>query len=531
MMAEAKTSAPRALGLDALRGLAIIGMCVNGVIGYHGMPAWMYHAQDPPWLGGRTDRAIAGFTWVDLVFPAFIFAMGVAFPFALNGRLDREGRWAVIRGVFTRFAALAAFAIFVQHITPGSGPLTQKGFASQVKSILPGLWSDTVGSWAIHVAMFGFLLLFPMYMRLPGTISDGIRAAVKTTGIVLALSLLWFLNHDPAWASLSPPGYLAELILKVLKRSQIILVVLANMALFGTLIWIATRGDIIMRLAAMAVVAAMLRASVVSGSWVNLLVKSPIVWHPGFEATLPPFAFEVLKFNWIYNFDYLKYLLVLLPGTLVGEFLHRNASKAVEENFQSASSRTNAGALTALAILLTVYVHIALQARWLPTLLPITALAGWAMWMVAQDIAGRRGEILRHLVAWGTFWLVLGLVCEPLDGGIRKSPPPGTHNFSYYFVSVGLSIMLLLALTVWIDFFGRRRWFFWLVENGQNPMVAYVAIRNLIPWAFAMWGMDAAFSREFGGQVIPMTAWAVLKVTLLIAFTCVCTRMKWVWRT
>lgn len=530
-MAEAKTSAPRALGLDALRGLAIIGMCVNGVVGYHGLPAWMYHAQDPPWLRGKTDRMIAGFTWVDLVFPAFIFAMGVAFPFALNGRLDREGQWAAIRGVLARFAALAAFAIFVQHITPGSGPLTQVGFAAQVNAILPGLASDSVGRWAIHVAMFGFLLLFPMYMRLPGTVSESIRWTVKGVGIALAVALLWFLNHDAAWTSLGPAEYLAALTLKILKRSQIILVVLANMALFGTLLWIATRGDLLMRLAAMAIVAAMLRASVVSDSWVNLLVKSPVVWHPSFEANLPPFAFEVLKFNWIYNFDYLKYLLVLLPGTMVGDFLHRNAPGAVAEDFDSTASRTNAGVLTALAMVLVVYVHTALQARWLATLLPITALAGWAMWMIARDIGGKRGLLLRYLVSWGTFWLVLGIVCEPLDGGIRKSPPPGTHNFSYYFVSVGLSVLLLLVLTVWIDFFGKRRWFFWLVDNGQNPMVAYVAIRNVIPWVFAFWGLDAAFGSRFGGQVIPMTAWAALKVGILVGFTCACTRMKWVWRT
>src|ERR1700678_261744 len=80
----------RAYALDALRGLAILAMLLSGQepFGQHALPAWMYHGQEPPphhdWLG-----TLPGITWVDLVFPTFLFCMGAAFPLALARRLDQ----------------------------------------------------------------------------------------------------------------------------------------------------------------------------------------------------------------------------------------------------------------------------------------------------------------------------------------------------------------------------------------------------------------------------------------------------------
>ena len=38
----------RALGLDALRGFAILTMFLSGLIPFGVLPDWMYHAQVPP---------------------------------------------------------------------------------------------------------------------------------------------------------------------------------------------------------------------------------------------------------------------------------------------------------------------------------------------------------------------------------------------------------------------------------------------------------------------------------------------------
>ena len=43
------TARPRAQALDALRGLAILGMVFSGIIPFdRPLPRWMFHAQEPP---------------------------------------------------------------------------------------------------------------------------------------------------------------------------------------------------------------------------------------------------------------------------------------------------------------------------------------------------------------------------------------------------------------------------------------------------------------------------------------------------
>ena len=66
--------------LDVFRGLVIVMMTlVNYLAGIQGLPAWAYHV--PP--------ASEGYTVVDLVFPGFLFIVGVAIPLALHRRMAR----------------------------------------------------------------------------------------------------------------------------------------------------------------------------------------------------------------------------------------------------------------------------------------------------------------------------------------------------------------------------------------------------------------------------------------------------------
>ena len=66
---------PRLLSLDAFRGFVILLMIwVNYVAGMPGIPYWLEHA------GPRAD----GITLPDLVFPGFLFIVGMSIPFALR---------------------------------------------------------------------------------------------------------------------------------------------------------------------------------------------------------------------------------------------------------------------------------------------------------------------------------------------------------------------------------------------------------------------------------------------------------------
>lgn len=71
----------RIASIDALRGLTILVMIfVNDIAGVAGVPGWMKH-----YFPYDAD----GMTFVDVVFPAFLFIVGMAIPFAIGRRLDR----------------------------------------------------------------------------------------------------------------------------------------------------------------------------------------------------------------------------------------------------------------------------------------------------------------------------------------------------------------------------------------------------------------------------------------------------------
>lgn len=89
--------------LDAFRGLVILTMVfVNYLAGVHGIPSWAKHAK----------QGVDAFTFVDVVFPGFLFIVGVAIPFALHKRLQRgESKTGLIGKIFTRSAVLIFFGV------------------------------------------------------------------------------------------------------------------------------------------------------------------------------------------------------------------------------------------------------------------------------------------------------------------------------------------------------------------------------------------------------------------------------------
>jgi len=82
------SSLKRYYALDALRGFAILAMILSGTISYEILPAWMYHAQEAP-PNHIFNPNLPGLTWVDIVFPIFLFSMGTAIPLALLNRLAK----------------------------------------------------------------------------------------------------------------------------------------------------------------------------------------------------------------------------------------------------------------------------------------------------------------------------------------------------------------------------------------------------------------------------------------------------------
>src|SRR4051812_31380523 len=105
---------PRITSIDALRGLVMFTMIlVNDIAGAENIPAWIRHYND--------GRAGSGMTFVDLVFPAFLFIVGMSIPFALGARLARrEPIWRILGHILLR--TLALLAIGIMMVNTESGP-------------------------------------------------------------------------------------------------------------------------------------------------------------------------------------------------------------------------------------------------------------------------------------------------------------------------------------------------------------------------------------------------------------------------
>ena len=472
----------RALALDALRGLAILAMLLSGQLPFNqnALPSWMYHAQEPPpnfeWTG-----TLPGISWVDLVFPFFLFAMGAAFPLALARRMENQTpAWKLSAFILERGFLLGFFALFVQAIRP----YTMNNH-------------PTTATWLL--AVLGFLIFFPILTRLPESWSRVVKFSIRATGWLAAILFCVFVTY-PDGSGFS------------LARSDIIIVVLANMAVFGSLVWMLTRANLLLRLGVLGVVFAVRLSNMPqpTDGWVHdLWMFSPAPW--------------------IYQFYYLQYLCIVIPGTIAGDLILQWTRRAAPADAKAAPASWASGRyvfilLAMLATLLTLL--IGLKVRWLLE----TTLLAFALCFVGglllQKPLNDTERLYQKLFRWAIYWLVLGLVFEPYEGGIKKDHP----TLSYYFITSGLAICVFIGCSILIDVFRQKRWLGLLIENGQNPMIAYAGINNFITPVLALTGADRLLSAF---ATTPWRGfWKGVIVTLLMAVTVsLLTRKKIFWRT
>ena len=282
---------PRAHALDALRGYAIVTMVLSAMEAFSVLPRWMYHAQVPP-PDHVFDPTIYGITWVDIIFPFFLFSMGAAIPLSL-GRQHAKGEsimkltWKTVQ----RWVKLTFFAIFIIHAFP-----FMLGYEQE---------------WMRYaMPIFFFILLCLMFMPNPFGLSPYKARAITWSAYLVAVG---FMLLQP-YAGGAPFR---------LTDSDCIMLILANVSLTGSIIYLLTIGHPLRRLALLPFLVALFMAAHTANSWPALLIHTS--WLP-----------------WLYLPAYQEYLLIIIPGTVAGEWIAQwlekmkanDTSKGLVENYQ-----------------------------------------------------------------------------------------------------------------------------------------------------------------------------------------------------
>ena len=261
---------PRAHALDALRGYAIITMVLSAMEAFSVLPRWMYHAQVPP-PDHVFDPTIYGITWVDIIFPFFLFSMGAAIPLSLRrqhakGESIMKLTWKTVQ----RWVKLTFFAIFIIHAFP-----FMLGYEQE---------------WMCYaMPIFFFILLCLMFMPNPFGLSPYKARAITWSAYLVAVGFMLLQPYAGG-----APFRLAD--------SDCIMLILANVSLTGSIIYLLTIGHPLRRLALLPFLIALFMAAHTANSWPAQLIHTS--WLP-----------------WLYLPAYQEYLLIIIPGTVAGEWI------------------------------------------------------------------------------------------------------------------------------------------------------------------------------------------------------------------
>ncbi len=166
------TLSQRIVSVDALRGFVMFTMIfVNDLAGADKSitPDWMVHFSD------RHKGNVSGMTFVDLVFPAFLFIVGMSIPIALGGRLaKREPAWKLLLHVLVRTVSLLAIGILMVN---GEG----RGFNADASGMSHANWS---------VLMFSSALLAFCWLSPPVWVRAGLTTKTVCRYITYFLRLV-----------------------------------------------------------------------------------------------------------------------------------------------------------------------------------------------------------------------------------------------------------------------------------------------------------------------------------------------------
>lgn len=461
----------RNYGIDLLRGLAIIGMVLAAVIPWTAQfPGWMYHAQvGPPDFKFNPDNP--GITWVDLVFPFFLFAMGAAFPLALRKKLEHRAYGAIVTGLLRRGIMLLFFALALAYLTPDN---------------------LTATNWVNYLtALITFGCFFLVFMRFEG--SKLKQYGLQVLGFAIVAILVYY--HSEVLGNNFNKS-----------KSNIIILVLANMAVFGSICWLLTANNLLLRTVIILVFMGIWFSKDVADSWTRA------VWdfHP--------------SIHWFYNFSFLKYLCIVLPGSVLGDLLVKNSNVANRQYTDEEKKKVQI--LASVGFIFLVFHVVTLYTRSLMLNLSGHALFGLVFYLLLKREQEGVTSFYKTLIGWAFVLVSIGLFFEPLDGGIKKDP----SSFSYWFLTSGLAFVFFVVCDYLTKVFPQNVCVTSIVKNGQNPMIAYCVSAFCITPVLGL--LHILPLLETLGQQSPYLGLVrtVVYILLMIMMTNFATNRRWFWR-
>ena len=158
-------ASPRLASLDAYRGLVILMMIFVNYIGeMPGVPHWLKHAT------ASEDT----FTFPDLVFPGFLFMVGMAIPLAFWNKFDAP-LWPTLRRILWRTVCLLGIGVLYENSSRYDAVhslLPKPLFMTLFYFSVIGLWYHGKGKKPWHAAVAaGVILVLMLLFR--GEVVDG----------------------------------------------------------------------------------------------------------------------------------------------------------------------------------------------------------------------------------------------------------------------------------------------------------------------------------------------------------------------
>jgi heparan-alpha-glucosaminide N-acetyltransferase len=205
-------SPARVASIDIFRGLTILVMIfVNDLSSVHGLPWWTYHAH------AEQDAM----TYVDMVFPFFLFIVGMSMPLAVTQRLKRNASMVSLwLHVLSRSAGLVVLGLILANAEKADS--VRMGLNANMWALLgltgavlfwfapsPEQRQSAIFRWLRLAGLALLVLTFALFRRTsgphPGVWIDG--SYPEILGLIgytyLAVSILYISSRRWVWAPLA----------------------------------------------------------------------------------------------------------------------------------------------------------------------------------------------------------------------------------------------------------------------------------------------------------------------------------------